>query len=146
MYLWYLAMFLVLLIAELVSYNLVTIWISLAALLTSVYAYFFPNQIVVQMILLLILSIVFVVLTKPLMNKMKYAREKTNADRLFGMEGIVLEQINPVEGIGQVKVSGQIWSAKTSDGSIISAGETVQIEKIEGVKLIVSRKETLCRI
>ena len=145
MYLSYLALFVVLLVVEMLSYNLTTIWVALASLLTSVYAYFFPEQLAVQIILLLVLSIVFVVLTKPLIKKMKYAKEKTNADRLIGMNCIVLEQINPVEGTGQVKVSGQIWSAKTTDGSIIPSGETIKIKNIEGVKLIVDREESLCR-
>lgn len=146
MYLWYLWLFVILLVAELLSYNLITIWVALASLVTSLYAYFFPNQIVTQIVFLLVLSIVFIVLTKPLMNRLKYAQEKTNADRLIGMEGVVLEQINPLEGVGQVKVLGQIWSAKTCDGSIILEGEIVKIEKIEGVKLIVSGKETLCKV
>ena len=146
MYLCYLAVFIILLIAELVSYNLITIWVALASLLTSVYAYFCPDQVVAQLILLLVLSVVFVVLTKPFMEKMKYAKEKTNADRLIGMEGIVLEEIDSLESVGQVKVSGQIWSAKAETEVRIPVGETVRIEKIEGVKLIVSRKETICRI
>lgn len=146
MYLLYFAVFIILLAVELISYNLVTIWISIAALLTSVYAYFFPDQIVTQMFLLLIFSIVLIVLTKPIVGKMKYAKEKTNADRLIGMQGVVLEQIDSLAGTGQVKVSGQVWSAKTEDEILILVGETVQIENIEGVKLIVSRKEKLCRI
>ena len=145
MYLLYVALFAILLLVELMSYNLVTIWISLAALVTAIFAYFFPNLIVMQIILLLVLSIVFVVLTKSVMTKLKYAKEKTNIDRLIGMEGIVLEQINPMEGIGQVKVSGQIWSAKTEDGQGISLGEHIVVRKIEGVKLVVERKESLCR-
>lgn len=146
MYLWYLWLFVILLVAEFLSYNLITIWAALASLVTSLYAYFFPNQIVTQIVFLLVLSIVFIVLTKPLMNRLKYAQEKTNADRLIGMEGVVLEQINPLEGVGQVKVLGQIWSAKTGDGSVVSVGEIVKVEKIEGVKLIVSGKETLCKV
>ncbi len=146
MYIWYLATFFILLAVELLSYNLTTIWLAAAALITSVVAYFFPNQIVLHIILFLVLSIVLIVLTKPLMKKLKYAKEKTNTDRLIGMEGVVLEQLNSVEGIGQVKVSGQIWSAKSEDGAVISPGETVQIQRIEGVKLIVSRKEALCQI
>ena len=146
MYLWYLALFFILLIAELSSYNLTTIWIALGALLTSVYAYFFPDQITIQIILLLVLSIVFIILTKPFIKKLKYAKEKTNADRLVGVEGIVIEKINSTEGTGQVKVSGQIWSAKSYSGVEIAVGEIVKIKNIEGVKQIVDRKESLCKV
>ncbi len=145
MYIWYVALFFVLLVVELLSYNLTTIWIALGSLLTAIYAYFFPTQVITQVILLLVLSLTFILLTKPLMQKIKYAKEKTNADRLVDMEGIVLESINPLEGMGQVKVAGQIWSAKTEDGTVVLTGEKIKIIKIEGVKLVVERKETLCR-
>lgn len=40
--------------------------------------------------------------------------------------------------LGQVKVNGEIWSAKTEDESIISKGTEIEVLKIDGVKLIVS--------
>ncbi|MBQ7951152.1 MAG: NfeD family protein [Clostridia bacterium] len=140
MYLWYLLGFLVLIIIELSTYNLITIWLAVSALLTGIYAYFFPEQIVVHLFLFLVFSIILLVLTKPIVKKMKIATEKTNADRLLGMEGVVLEDINPVEGTGQVKVSGQIWSAKAKDQTSISKGENVIVKDIQGVKLVVTLK------
>lgn len=145
MYLWYLALFFILLVAELTSYNLTTIWIALGSLLTTVYAYFFPDRITMQLILLLVSSIVFIILTKPLMRKIRYAKEKTNADRFIGMEGIVIEAIDSAKGVGQVKVGGQVWSAKTEENTFISTEEKIIIIKIEGVKLVVGRKESLCK-
>ena len=139
MYLWYLLGFIVLLGIELLSYNLVTIWLAISALLTGIYAYFFPGQIVVHMFLFLVISIILIALTKPLVKKMKIATEKTNADRLIGLEGIVLQEINLIDGTGQVKVSGQIWSAKSETG-MIPKETTVIVKKIEGVKLVVELK------
>ncbi|MBP3448105.1 MAG: NfeD family protein [Clostridia bacterium] len=139
MYLWYLLAFVLFLVIELLSYNLVTIWLAASALLTGIYAYFFPEQIVVHLFIFLVISIILIALTKPLVNKLKIATEKTNADRLIGMEGIVLEEINPIEGTGQVKVSGQIWSAKSEQGAI-SEETSVIVKKIEGVKLVVEAK------
>lgn len=138
MYLYYFVAFVLLLIIELASYNLLTIWLAISALVTGVYAYFFPDQIIVQLFIFLILSIVLIALTKPLVKKMKIATEKTNADRLIGCEAIVLETIHPVQGTGQVKVMGQIWSAKSQTGAIIEKEQTVTVHAIEGVKLVVS--------
>ncbi len=39
---------------------------------------------------------------------------------------------------GQVKVNGEIWSAKTEDESFIAKGTEIEVLKIDGVKLIVS--------
>ena len=69
-------------------------------------------------------------------------RQKTNADRLVGQEAIVTEDIYTLQAHGTVEVNGQEWSAKTkeADGRI-SKGEVVVIEEIQGVKLIVRKKE-----
>lgn len=138
MYLWYFLAFVIFLVVEFSSYNLVTVWLALSSLLVGIYAYFFPNQIVVHLFLFLILSVVFIGLTKPLVRKLKIATEKTNADRLIGCQAVVLEEINGVLGTGQVKVMGQVWSAKSKTDDIIPAGKTVVVDHIEGVKLVVS--------
>ena len=137
MYLWYLAAFVVLILIEISTYNLITVWLAVSALLTSVYAYFFPTQIVPQVFIFLILSVILIALTKPLVKKFKKTTEKTNADRLIGMEAVVLEEINQMEGKGQVKVAGQIWSAKSKSGDILEVGKTVTVQSIEGVKVVV---------
>ena len=50
---------------------------------------------------------------------------------------IVTQDINPTHGIGQIKVSGETWSAKTTDNSVIEKGTQIKIIKIDGVKAIV---------
>ena len=68
---------------------------------------------------------------------------KTNADRIIGQFATVTEQISNASNKGQIKVSGQIWSAKSDDGKVINEGETVKIIAIQGVKAVVEplRKE-----
>ncbi|MBQ4257645.1 MAG: NfeD family protein, partial [Clostridia bacterium] len=65
---------------------------------------------------------------------------ETNAGRYVGKEGIVTVRINNLENEGQVSVLGSSWSARSWDGTPIEENERVVIEKIEGVKLIVSKK------
>ena len=137
MYLWYFVAFAVLLGIELVSYNLVTIWLAISALLTGIYAYFFPQQLVVHIFIFLVLSIILIALTKPMVKKLKIATEKTNADRIIGCEAVVLEEIQPIQGTGQVKVMGKIWSAKSLTGEPVAKDKTVTVKAIEGVKLVV---------
>ncbi len=84
-----------------------------------------------------------IILTRPLVKRILNKKiEATNADRSIGKEASVTSEINNVLGKGQVNLSGQIWSARSSDDSVINVGETVIVEKIDGVKLIVSRKQT----
>ena len=138
MYIWYLLAFVVFLLIELISYNLITIWLAASALLTGIYAYFFPDQIVVHVFIFLVISLVLIVFTKPMVKKLKSTNEKTNADRLIGCEAVVLEKIDSLEGTGQVKVMGQVWSAKSENGTVIETAEKVIVKNIEGVKLVVA--------
>ena len=68
---------------------------------------------------------------------MTFKKEDTNAGRYLGKIGIVTSEINNIAAVGQVKVLGNVWSARSSDGSIIPAGASVLVLRIEGVKLIV---------
>ena len=73
----------------------------------------------------------------------KYAdphKVATNADRLLGMEAKVTEDIDNARSSGAVYVDGKTWTARSTDGGRISAGETVEIAGMEGVKLIVRAK------
>mgnify|MGYP000064347765 FL=1 len=50
---------------------------------------------------------------------------------------IVKEEIDNLRFIGILKSDGKSWSARSADGSIIPAGSVVEVQKIDGVKLIV---------
>jgi len=60
----------------------------------------------------------------------------TGKESLIGKTGVALQDI---EGEGKIELDGQIWTAKTKDK--IKKGEEVSVEKIEGLKLVVKKKE-----
>ncbi len=73
---------------------------------------------------------------KPQLDKLQRLQFKpTNADRVLDQEGIVIKSIDPLEGVGQVKVMGQIWSAKADQS--IPEGTKVKVLRMEGVKIVV---------
>ena len=51
----------------------------------------------------------------------------------------MLEAVNNTENVGQIRVNGQIWSAKSQDNSIIAQGEMVKVISITGVKALVNK-------
>lgn len=128
-------------IAEGVTYQLVSIWFAigaLGALVCSVCGLGMPVQITV----FLVLSIAALLFLRPVSKKyLKNKTEKTNVDSLVGMDVLITEDINNVIGTGKGKLCGMEWTVRSADNSEISAGETAIVKKIEGVKLIVSRKE-----
>ena len=137
---WIIAL-IVFVIAEAVTYQLVTIWFAigaLGALACSVAGTSVPTQIT----LFMILSVAALLFLRPASKKyLKSKNEKTNVDSLVGMDVLITEDVNNVIGAGRGKLCGMEWTVRSADGSLIAAGETAVVEKIEGVKLIVSRKE-----
>jgi membrane protein implicated in regulation of membrane protease activity len=126
------------LIAEGVSLNLVTIWFamgSLAALIMSLIG-FSP---LIQLFTAVAASGLSLLLLRPFTKRFFRPKADTNSDRLIGQEGVVIVKIDALAGSGQVKVNGQIWSAKSrSPEEVIERDLKVIVQAIEGVKLIVT--------
>ena len=123
-------------ILEAMTFGLTSIWFalgSIAALILALFGFGF----VIQIIAFLITSIVLLYFTRPIAKKyLKIGAEKTNVDSLIGEVGLVVKKIEKYK-IGQVKVLGQIWSAKNIDNLEVEVDSQVEILKIEGVKVIV---------
>ena len=139
----WLVVIVVTLAVEAMTAGLTTIWFSAGALVALIASYLginFP----VQIIIFIAASTLALIFTRPLVkNKIHKNKVKTNADMVIGKQAVVVEDICPIEGKGQVKVDGKIWSAKSESLEIIKKDELVTVKKIEGVHLIVSKGENL---
>ena len=129
-------------IAEAATAQLVTIWFAIGAFCSFICS-FFTQNLVVQIVVFICVSAVALFLTRPIVRKLtETKKEPTNADMVIGAEGIVFEEINNLEATGLVKIKGSMWSARSADDyTVIAEGECVTVERIEGVKLIVSVKQ-----
>lgn len=75
---------------------------------------------------------------RPLVNRvMKFRKVDTNSGRLVGQTGVVVQEIRNLDAMGQVKIQGSVWSARSENGEVIPQDKKVSIVRIEGVKLIV---------
>ncbi len=132
-----------LVVIEIFTLGLTTIWFAGGALAAIVVAAV-GGPVWLQVLVALIVSTVLLFFTRPV--AMKYFnrdREKTNAESLVGRQAIVLSEINNLQGIGQVTINGMEWTARTiADGQTIKPGEVVVIRGINGVKLLVEREES----
>lgn len=139
---YWLAIFVILLIIEIVTMGLTTIWFAGGAL-AAMAAGLIGFGTGIQILVFLVVSILLLVLTRPIAVKyFNQERQKTNAESLIGQQALVLEDIDTLQSAGLVEVRGQEWSAKTDepDGRI-AKNKVVVIEGIQGVKLIVREKE-----
>lgn len=133
----WLTVFIVLLLLEICTVNLVSIWFAIGAFI-SFFTAMFTDNVILQMVVFLVVSFITLIVTKPIVKKVKSPKSSTNLDRVLGMEGLVTEDIKKFH-VGEVKVDGKRWSA-ISDVDI-SKGTVVIVKDIDGVKLIVKMKE-----
>lgn len=125
-------------IVEMATVGFMVFWFGIGALVAMLVSFFIPN-VYVQAFIFLITSTVLLFLTKPFVNKFvnKDKKVATNAYSIIGKKGIVLKEINPILGTGQIKVSGEVWSAKTLTEEIIPEHTEVEVADIDGVKAVV---------
>lgn len=125
-------------ILEVITLGLTCIWFTAGAAVAWI-ASLFGAPVWIQILLFFVISIVLLLFTRPIVVKyMKVGSNKTNVEAIPGKLAVVIETIQPVEGAGQVKLEGQVWSAKPEDGiSVIEAGTPVSVVAVEGVKLVV---------
>ena len=63
---------------------------------------------------------------------------RTGAAALVGRPAIVLERIANDEGVGCVKIDGEVWTARSYDErEVIDAGERVEVVEIRGATAMV---------
>lgn len=134
--LFWFCLFLVLLILEIMTINLVSVWFAIGA----VFAFFtslLMDNFLVELFVFIIVSIIVLVITKPFLKRVKMKRkESMNADRIIGQNALVVKDIRKYE-LGEVKVLGNIWTAISDEE--FSMGEEVIVDKIDGVKVWVRK-------
>jgi len=63
---------------------------------------------------------------------------RTGAAALVGRPAIVLERIANDEGVGCVKIDGEVWTARSyAQDEVIDAGERVEVVEIRGATALV---------
>ena len=131
----------ILIAVEIVTLGLTSIWFAGGALIAGLISLTGVHWLV-QILVFAVASTILFVFTRPIATKhfMKNI-EKTNVDSLIGKEGVVKQDIDNIEAKGVVKLNGMDWTARSVDGTKIPAGDTVLVDSIDGVKLMVVKKE-----
>lgn len=123
---------------EAATAQLVSIWFAGGGL-AGLIAHFLHAPFWLQVIAAAVATLILLLATRPLVRRFLRGKEtRTNADRVVGRTAVVTEPIDNVLAKGRVSVLGSDWMARSLDGGAIPAGAQVRVERIEGVKLIVS--------
>ncbi|MCI8276431.1 MAG: NfeD family protein [Clostridia bacterium] len=126
------------LVLEIVTVGFLVFWFAIGAFIAMLVSFFTENAII-QTLVFLISSTALLFITKPFVNKVTFkdSSVKTNAFKIEGKLAKVIKDIDPIEGKGQIKINGEIWSAKSYNDTYISTDTDVIIEKLDGVKALV---------
>ncbi len=124
-------------IVEIIVPGLVAIWFVPSALV-SMLLEILNVPVVVQVIVFLLLSVLFVFLSRKFFGAKK--RTKTNIDSVIEKKAVVLERIDNIHGTGKVKLDGMEWTARAVEDTLFyDVDDVVVVERVEGVKLIVKK-------
>lgn len=129
----------ILIFIEIITLGITTIWFAGGALVAFIVSLFFDN-LILEIILFLAVSIALLFFTKPII--MKYFNSQNNNsdyEGVIGKEATVIAAVDNMKASGQVEVNGQEWSARSLEGDIIVKGTRVTVKGISGAKLIVAK-------
>lgn len=130
--------FIILVVIEAITTQLISIWFALASLVSLILSFFFEPT--VQWIAFIVVSIVTLIATKPVANKiLSKPLQHTNYELNVGKNAIVIETIDNTTNTGRVTLNGVDWTAVSEDGSIIDQRSEVVVKRVSGSKLIVSK-------
>ncbi len=141
-YVW-IAVFVILVLIEVFTAELTTIWFAGGALIAFVLSLFSGISIWIQLTVFIVVSVVLLLCTRPaLIRLMEKRKLKTNVEPIPGKTAIVEEKIDNLNSTGSVEINGLSWTARSENNDeIISVGSTVEVLRVEGVKVIVKLKE-----
>lgn len=125
-------------IGEILTVGFLIFWLGIGALLAMIVS-FFTSNIIIQTTVFVIASSLLILVTRPFVDKFANNKKQvpTNVYSILNKEGIVIEDIDPIEGLGQVKIAGEVWTAICTNNTTIVKGTKIKVTEVKGVKVVV---------
>ncbi|OQO94749.1 NfeD family protein [Saccharomonospora piscinae] len=124
--------------AEVLSGDFVLVMLGIGALAAAGSAAISGNPII-DVLVFGVASVGLIVLARPVLKRrfLSGAGVRTNTDALLGTRAVTLSTVDSAGG--QVKLGGEVWSARTLDeGEVIDADTPVTVVEIAGATAVVS--------
>ena len=126
-------------ILEIITEGFLVFWFGIGALAALGVSFIPGSNSLIEMAVFVAVSIPLVLCTRKLSEKIKPKEVATNVYTILGKKAIVSVTINNATGQGQVKIDGDVWSAKSENDEVIEEGSSVEILNIDGVKTVVKK-------
>ena len=128
-------------ILEIIIPGLVTIWFALSALIVMFLSNFIGDS-RIQFLIFAVLSIIFLIFTRPVLRKYIELQRKTNFDSSMKGMDVKVERVvdaRKAEKEYEVKFKGSIWTGVSEE--MLSSGEVVKIKGFRGNKIILEKNK-----
>jgi len=128
-------------ILEIIIPGLVTIWFALSALIVMFLSNFIGDSLT-QFLIFAVLSIIFLIFTRPVLRKYIELQRKTNFDSSMKGMDVKVERVvdaRKTEKEYEVKFKGSIWTGVSEE--MLSSGEVVKIKGFRGNKIILEKNK-----
>ncbi len=127
-------------ILEFATMDTTSIWFTAGAFIPFILSAIGGISWIIQVVLFVALSCLFIVLLRPLAKKylLKGLNHKTNAEAFIGRQYKLLTAYDG-ENLGSIKINGVVWSAVANEP--LEKDTQVKVVKIDGNKLVVEKVE-----
>lgn len=138
----WIGLFIILLLIEIFTVGLTTIWFAIGAL-AAAGVNTLGADLIIQIIVFLAVSVILMIFTRPWAVKhLNQNRLKTNYESKIGEIIKITERVDNLKQTGKSIVDGQEWTVRSQNNNeILEKDELAKVIAVSGVKLIVEKYE-----
>jgi membrane protein implicated in regulation of membrane protease activity len=124
-------------LTELATLDFTLLMLAAGAVAGGATALIFPGLLWLQIAVAVVVAIAMLALLRPtLLEKIRrMPGYRSSVDKLVGSTGVVVAEITAAGG--EVKLSGEVWTARSVDGARIAAGEQIEVYQVDGATVVV---------
>ncbi len=124
-------------VSEMLTLDLTLLMLAGGALAGGAVALILPGALPLQIVVAVATALAMLFLLRPSMLRRLRSSPgyRSSADKLLGSTGVAVAEITPTAG--EVKIAGEVWSARSYDGSPIAPGTEIEVMERDGITVLV---------
>jgi membrane protein implicated in regulation of membrane protease activity len=141
LYIW-LGIFVVCFIIEVSTFNLVTVWFCVGALVSLILSLVLPLDLFwVEILVFFVVSLLCLAAVRPLATKALQRKvSRSNIDEIVGKKCKITKDVTELEP-GEAKLDGVIWTAIVQEGAPgLNKDDVAEVVAVNGNKLVVAKR------
>lgn len=127
-------------VSEMLTLDLTLLMLASGALAGAVTAFFLPGPLAAQVAVAIVVALTMLFVTRPALLKRLRSSPgyRSSTSNILGASGTAVGEITASGG--EVRIGGDVWSARSYDASVIGAGTEVDVLEVDGLTALVYPK------